>query len=459
MGVSTFVQPNFPAQLATEYKTAIDDAVAVHHQIGGAFAPHEQTVPNLTVRLDAANFSDLVTRTTITHAAQDTGALSAPSVNPRKDIIFVDRITGDVGVATGAEAASPVDPTIPVGKLPVARINWTISTTEITNTDLDDIRAIGSLGLSTAAFINVGTTDGLIPTLNVDGGQTWIDTDDGAGSGPHLDLYRNSASPAASDVLGFIRLLGESDIGVQREYAGLFARILDASNGLEDAELLFRTIVAGTGAARMTLAQGLQLGSPTDGDKGVGTGNFENGLFIDGAEVIAGGVAVIDRDMSENDVVDTASETTLYSFSVPANTLGTNKVLRVSLRGDYLNNSGATKTLDFKIKYGTTTLVHSLVDTFANDADRQTWTMDFLFGAVDSASVQIVNGTLLFSKALTPTIGIGSIFSGLAARGGGFQGTAAEDSTGALALTITVKHSAAHANTSFRAKIRIIELL
>lgn len=286
MGVSTFVQPDFTSQSATVYKTSIDDGFAVHNQIGGAFAPHERPSPDLRVSLDAANFSDLVTRTTITKASQITAILTAPSVDPRKDIVFVDRITGNVGVETGAEAASPVDPTIPVGKLPVARINWTTSTTEITNADLDDIRAIGSLGLSTAAFINVGTTDGLIPTLNADGGITLESTAGGATSGPIFDLYRNSSSPADDDKIGAVEFAGRNSVPEKHIYGRILALILNFVDGAEDSELRFLTDIAGTLASRMKLAAGLQLGSPTDGDKGPGTINVENGVFVDGVSII-----------------------------------------------------------------------------------------------------------------------------------------------------------------------------
>ncbi|MCH8177494.1 MAG: hypothetical protein IIC09_04735, partial [Proteobacteria bacterium] len=73
-------------------------------------------------------------------SADDTDGLSAPSGNPRFDIVYIDEVTGALAVATGAEAGSPVDPTIPAGKIPITRINWTVGMGEITNADLDDIR-------------------------------------------------------------------------------------------------------------------------------------------------------------------------------------------------------------------------------------------------------------------------------------------------------------------------------
>lgn len=79
-------------------------------------------------------------------AAQITGAIAAPTTNPRKDIVYIDATTGVVGVATGTEAASPSDPAVPAAKLAVARINCTVGMTAIANSALDDLRNLGYVG-------------------------------------------------------------------------------------------------------------------------------------------------------------------------------------------------------------------------------------------------------------------------------------------------------------------------
>lgn len=342
MGVSTFVQPDFTGQTATVYKTSIDDGIAVHHQIAGPFAPHEQAVPDLTVRLDAAIFGDLVLGDIITHAAQDTGTLSAPSVDPRKDIIYVDWLTGDVGVATGAEDSSPVDPTVPANKLPVGRINWTIGMTEITNTDLDDIRALGGLGLSTAAFINVGTTDGLIPTLNADGGLTLTDTDNGPGSGPEIQLYRNNSAGAVNDFLGTLRIRGKDDGGNDRDYVLIRPQITNPADGSEQAKLEFLISNAGAILNIITLEEGLQIGAPDDGDKGPGTVNAENGFFDDGIRLI-GKVAVYDFiDTSNTADLSTIPTGTLWSSSQEID-IPTSGLIQCTFYGRINNTTGGTR--------------------------------------------------------------------------------------------------------------------
>lgn len=273
MSVSTFVQPDFTSQSATVYKTSIDDGIAVHHQMAGPFAPHEQAVPDLTVRLDAANFSDLITRTTVTKAAQNTAAFTAPTVDPRNDIIYVDRITGDVGVDAGSEAVSPIDPIITLGKLPIARVRLTVGMTEIANADIDDIRVLGGLG--SPLFVNA------------DGGLTLTDVDAGAGAGPLSILDRDSASPAVSDFIGAKIFRGRSSTDAEVDYVELAAQIILATNGSEDARAIIRAMVGGTPTDIITMGPGAQIGTPTGGDKGAGTINAENGIY--NAGVLIGG--------------------------------------------------------------------------------------------------------------------------------------------------------------------------
>lgn len=63
---------------------------------------------------------------------------------------------------------------------------------------------------------------------------TYTNTDAGSAAGPELDLFRNSASPAAGDYIGQVRFLGESSTGVQRTYAKITGKIGDPTNSSED---------------------------------------------------------------------------------------------------------------------------------------------------------------------------------------------------------------------------------
>lgn len=77
-------------------------------------------------------------------------------------------------------------------------------------------------------------------------GFVFIDNDAGAAAGPNVKIFRDSASPAASDGLGTIGFEGRSSTAVRRTFAAIFATLITATNSLEDGRLSFQVMVAGT---------------------------------------------------------------------------------------------------------------------------------------------------------------------------------------------------------------------
>ena len=66
---------------------------------------------------------------------------------------------------------------------------------------------------------------------------TLTSTNAGAAADPELDLYRNSASPAALDVLGEVVFNGNDSVGNKEEYARIQAVITDPTSTTEDGVL------------------------------------------------------------------------------------------------------------------------------------------------------------------------------------------------------------------------------
>lgn len=115
---------------------------AVSQRIVGNFAPHAQVVPNLTLALDPGN---LLNGTTLTEVnAQSVGPFAPPASGFRIDRVVVDRGTGAASIVTGT-ANSLTPPTIPVGKLPVARVMLLPTTDAVTNDAVVDERALTDL--------------------------------------------------------------------------------------------------------------------------------------------------------------------------------------------------------------------------------------------------------------------------------------------------------------------------
>jgi len=164
---------------------------------------------------------------------------------------------------------------------------------------------------------------------------TLTSTDADANAGPNLRMYRNSGSPADNDYIGEIQFEGRNDNSQDVIYAGLAARILDASDGTEDGRFELFTIRNGSqistmvttatetvfnedsidhdfrvesdGNANMLIVDadtnrvGIGVGSPTNnleiftdaGDEGLtikSTGNTSNAIISDANRSSAGSV-------------------------------------------------------------------------------------------------------------------------------------------------------------------------
>lgn len=82
---------------------------------------------------------------------------------------------------------------------------------------------------------------------------TLTSTDAGAAAAPLLDLYRDSATPAASDTLGQIEFNGEDSAGNKQQYALIHASILSPTSTAETGQLHFETATAGASTEKMII--------------------------------------------------------------------------------------------------------------------------------------------------------------------------------------------------------------
>ena len=121
----------------------------------------------------------------------------------------------------------------------------------------EDVTDIDSVGIITANqginitggginVVGVSTLQDLNITGNITSNVTIVSTDTGSSAAPEFKLYRNSASPDDGDYLGQIKFAGESDTGVERNYAKITGKISDASNGTEDGIIEIAHIKAGS---------------------------------------------------------------------------------------------------------------------------------------------------------------------------------------------------------------------
>lgn len=85
--------------------------------------------------------------------------------------------------------------------------------------------------------------------------------DAGAAAGPNISAYRNSASPAAADLIGGFYFYGKDSAGNKQEYGLIYGQIDDPVSTTEDGTIFLRVTVAGTPTNRLTLnAAGVTVG-------------------------------------------------------------------------------------------------------------------------------------------------------------------------------------------------------
>ncbi len=174
--------------------------------------------------------------------------------------------------------------------------------------------------------------------------------------------------------------------------------------------------------------------TPTDGDAAVSKTYFE-----------ANAGDKLDISLTDVTVANTTTETALMSFSLPANTLGTANGVKIEIPitdWDVVSTAGPN-SCDIRLKYGATTIATCSVGENSGTFTNFTGKIEaFLFANADTAVQEGSVSVGLFSQQDAGTS------SGSYAIGDNAVGTGAEDSTGALTLSVTVEWDSASTNNS-----------
>lgn len=172
-------------------------------------------------------------------------------------------------------------------------------------------------------------------------------------------------------------------------------------------------------------------------------------------------VGVLDRQVTQLNIASSSSLTTFYTFSVPANVMDTQKMLRLRLFGDYLANSGSS-TLRVQVVFGGTTMYDETSTGMTANANRKPFDFEFLLANQNSASVQVLGGTIGCGISGGATTGLGGMNT-VITNATGFStpvfGTAAVNTGSAQTLTVSTQHSVNNANVSIRRQFAILEVL
>ena len=157
-------------------------------------------------------------------------------------------------------------------------------------------------------------------------------TDNDANKGPVIDFFRNSANPADSDAMGRINFQGNDDGGNATTYATIRSSISDASDGSEDGQLTFHTLVGGSDSQRFGIFRTATIinQDASDVDLRVEGASNANMLFVDaGNDRVGIGTNAPDFILHvQGPTAGSGSATTVFKLDQPASSLSAKNEIR-----------------------------------------------------------------------------------------------------------------------------------
>lgn len=171
-----------------------------------------------------------------------------------------------------------------------------------------------------------------------------------------------------------------------------------------------------------------------------------------------GGSRILNVQTDTLDIVNTAVEQGLWSWIVPAGALSISRALRLTLIGDYLNNTGANSSFTFRMLFGGLALSASLTQGGITAGDsRRALSFDIFLQAKGAANAQVAEmGFFLAWMGGIP--GLWQVGTAPGYHRGVNNGLAV-DSTITQILEIKVQHGTASPQLSVRRLSAMLELI
>lgn len=179
--------------------------------------------------------------------------------------------------------------------------NGVVSNNNLHNNTLAAMSNNSPSGSGMKVFLNAGNTDttgtgsivlaqspAMLETASV------VSTTAGAAVGPILSTWRNK-TPSANDLIGTVDYSGQNSAAAPVNYARAIGKVITATAGAHEGQMIVQTPIAGAFADRWTVGRGVQIGAPTGGDKGTGTLNAATQIYVNNAAVHTGSLGATDN--------------------------------------------------------------------------------------------------------------------------------------------------------------------
>lgn len=193
------------------------------------------------------------------------------------------------------------------------------------------------------------------------------------------------------------------------------------------------------------------LGRDTAGSGDTEELTVSDGVEFSGSTGIVSSSRTLNRDASVNTFNTTTTETTIYSYTIPANTLGANDEIYTRILNYYLNNTGSAKGYVIRVKLGGTTVIDFDTTTFfgSNSAKRLV-KVDIYISSLGATNSQYVTMQINHASGSSPsgsiTTGEGGLWSNNIGNVQLGSGTLSQDMTSSKVFEVSIQLSVSSAS-------------
>lgn len=186
-----------------------------------------------------------------------------------------------------------------------------------------------------------------------------------------------------------------------------------------------------------------------------------SGLSVSAGQIIGfntNAVRVYKKAAAAVDVVSSSAEVPVFDEMIPGGSMSTNGIVRVTLVGDYLNNSGGASNFTLRVKIGGSAVFGTVFAGISSTGRRSPQRVIFEFVNNGSPTTNFCQGEWWYSSFDSTS---GSVAGSYATTAPLLfsSGSTAIDTTEVVDISVTAQHSVSSAQISFRIQNFMIEFL
>lgn len=192
---------------------------------------------------------------------------------------------------------------------------------------------------------------------------------------------------------------------------------------------------------------------------------YANGVVAQIAHDVAScNVAQVDQENEDQNVVSSSAITTVFSYVIPAGTMGANGEIRGLLVADYLNNTGSGRNLTVRVTFGGVEVMEMGIFNILSQANRRAFLLEFKVVNQNNVAAQSGYTRMTMSYSTSAATGTGGPFDNPGQGSERHLLIVHADSTintdsASRTVAVTVQNSTASSALSFRKRFAQIDVV